>query len=727
MIKTNNWLLLQRPLQLGALVRSRLPLIGKQEAARYLFIVRVLLAAGLSLWISMRLHMEQPSTALNTALVVMNMGSGNVLSKSVYRILGTFAGGFVAVLLYVAFPQDRLFIFFGLAFWVTICTAGSATQRNNQSYCFILAGYTACLIAMPAINNPDTILMTALLRVAEVFIGLLCCTLVGESLLPSTVSNTLQTAVKGRFTLFDEFVSRTLSRKIDQEDVESKQLGFLRDVATLDSYGAFALYEAGSGAHKSRLRLFNSGFMTVSTSYYSLYNFIGYMPETSKVRPIFEHFCEQLAEVLTPGGKRASTPEEVRESAYNLSLFQKRIRQEAYDVFREKKLEGMERELLAIGLRLLKRFCGDMRAYFMHYAALDSPRPNRRVQRYFFHPSVDTGIAVVTGLRVALCVLLMAAFWYGAALQDISTPLVFACSMAAFQAGSPNPVRSLSYFIVGASCGFFMGLVFYLWVLPNTLYFATYWAAAMPFLGVGVYLISTTKYAGSGRAYCFMFGSLANPGLTFNIDPAQVVINGFYGLMGTSLALILVTMLLPPGGRWWKHRMKQGLYRKMLLACTRDPGKSLISFETGLRDVLLQYTANSGPSTAEKKAMFKRVLVFGGLGRTVLELRDMLRQKRYGKAEKSMLAPLPGLTACFFKDPTPERCFAVLFSVREGMCMARDELAKEADELGGGRAEHLRAAFSSLLIFHQSFLDAARLMPETEAFITHFEGAAHAS
>ena len=47
-----------------------------------------------------------------------------------------------------------MLLFAGLALWVGLCTSGSALHRNAQSYVYVLAGYTACMIVLPAIEQP---------------------------------------------------------------------------------------------------------------------------------------------------------------------------------------------------------------------------------------------------------------------------------------------------------------------------------------------------------------------------------------------------------------------------------------------------------------------------------------------------------------------------------------------------------------------------------------------
>ena len=100
----------------------------------------------------MRLDLPQPRTAMTTVFIVMQPQSGMVLAKSFYRICGTLVG--LVVMLVADQPvlaaARELFIT-ATALWVGICTAGAARNRNFRSYGFVLAGYTAALIGIPAV------------------------------------------------------------------------------------------------------------------------------------------------------------------------------------------------------------------------------------------------------------------------------------------------------------------------------------------------------------------------------------------------------------------------------------------------------------------------------------------------------------------------------------------------------------------------------------------------
>jgi len=108
-------------------------------------------ASGLiSLLIAFTFNLDQPQWALLTVFIVSQPQSGLVLGKSFYRIIGTLVGAVVALLLVALFAQERVLFLGVLALWIGVCTFGSQYARNFAAYSFVLSGYTAAIVGIPA-------------------------------------------------------------------------------------------------------------------------------------------------------------------------------------------------------------------------------------------------------------------------------------------------------------------------------------------------------------------------------------------------------------------------------------------------------------------------------------------------------------------------------------------------------------------------------------------------
>jgi uncharacterized membrane protein YccC len=69
---------------------------------------------------------------------------------------------------------------------VTLCLFVALHDRTPRSYMFVLSGYTAALIGFPSVLAPGTVFDTAVGRVEEITIGVICAALVHSLILPKS-------------------------------------------------------------------------------------------------------------------------------------------------------------------------------------------------------------------------------------------------------------------------------------------------------------------------------------------------------------------------------------------------------------------------------------------------------------------------------------------------------------------------------------------------------------
>ncbi len=119
-----------------------------------IFAAKTTLSGLIALLVAFTFNLDQPQWALLTVFIVAQPQSGLVLAKSFYRIIGTFTGAAVALLLVSLFAQERVLFLGALALWIGLCTFGSQYARNFTAYGFVLSGYTAAIVGIPgALSN----------------------------------------------------------------------------------------------------------------------------------------------------------------------------------------------------------------------------------------------------------------------------------------------------------------------------------------------------------------------------------------------------------------------------------------------------------------------------------------------------------------------------------------------------------------------------------------------
>jgi uncharacterized membrane protein YccC len=152
--------------------------------AEMLFSAKSFAAAMLSIYVAMRIGLPRPFWALMTSYVVAAPFTGPTRSKGVYRALGTMLGACAMVFVVPQLVNSPELLSLALALWVGGCLYISLLDRTPRSYVLMLAGYTAAVIAFPAVNDPGAIFDIALARVEEIVLGIVCTTLVHSLVLP---------------------------------------------------------------------------------------------------------------------------------------------------------------------------------------------------------------------------------------------------------------------------------------------------------------------------------------------------------------------------------------------------------------------------------------------------------------------------------------------------------------------------------------------------------------
>jgi uncharacterized membrane protein YccC len=149
-------------------------------------------AAMLALYIAQAVGLDRPYWAMATVYIVAHPLSGALRSKAVYRLIGTFIGAAATVALVPNLVDSPELLSGALALWIGGCLYLAVLDRTPRGYAFMLAGYTAALVGFPVIATPDAVWDTAVSRVEEIWLGIVCATVVGSVVLPRPVGPVLR-------------------------------------------------------------------------------------------------------------------------------------------------------------------------------------------------------------------------------------------------------------------------------------------------------------------------------------------------------------------------------------------------------------------------------------------------------------------------------------------------------------------------------------------------------
>jgi len=151
-----------------------------------IFSVNCYLATILTLFIAFSLDLKSPGWAMTTIYLTSQPISGAMRAKAVYRVIGTLVGGAVMVAIVPNLVDAPELTTGAIILWVTFCLFVAQHDRTPRSYMFVLAGYTAALIGFPSVLAPGTVFDTAVSRVEEIAIGVVCAALVHSLIFPKS-------------------------------------------------------------------------------------------------------------------------------------------------------------------------------------------------------------------------------------------------------------------------------------------------------------------------------------------------------------------------------------------------------------------------------------------------------------------------------------------------------------------------------------------------------------
>jgi uncharacterized membrane protein YccC len=186
-----------------------------------IFSVNCWLATILALFIAFSLDLKSPAWAMTTVYLTSQPLSGVMRAKAVYRAIGTCIGGGAMVAIVPNLVNAPELTTLAIILWVALCVFVSLLDRTPRSYMFVLAGYTAALIGFPSVLAPGTVFDTAVSRVEEITIGVLCAAVVHSLIFPksalSAFEQKLCSAVADARLWIAEGLTKAPTRQLEME------------------------------------------------------------------------------------------------------------------------------------------------------------------------------------------------------------------------------------------------------------------------------------------------------------------------------------------------------------------------------------------------------------------------------------------------------------------------------------------------------------------------------
>ena len=600
---------------------------ARSDGVTWVYIFKVLIAAFLTLWLAMRLELPQPRTAMITVFIVMQPQSGQVFAKSFYRFLGTLAGSAVMVGLIALFAQNTELFLGALAIWVGICSAGAARYRNFRAYGFVLAGYTAAMVGLPALAHPEGAFMAAVWRVLEISLGILCATLVSAAILPQTASAAMRNALYQRFGVFALFVTDGLRGRSQADSFERRNVGFIAEAVGLEGLRSVTVFEDPHMRRRNgRLSRLNSEFMGITTRFNALHQLLERLRGSGadQVIAAIKPGLQDLAELLDGFSGRALTHADAARLAMQLADYKDGLRARVRSLrasFQESAPSDADQLDFHTAYELLYRFVDELHSYAQTHASLAEHSHEREQWDEPYTPKTNWLASAASGIRAAFILVVLGSYWVATAWPSGATMTLIAAATVGLSAATPNPKRMAFQMACGTLLGALIGFVEMFFIFPWIDGFPLLCVMLAPVIVLGSFLSSRPQYAGVGLGLLIFFSTGSVPDNLTIYNPYTFINDYIAMVMGMLVCAAAGAIILPPNSRWLWRRLEQDLRGQVVYAISGKLKGLASSFESSTRDLLHQAYGLAVGQPQVQRDLLRWMFVVLEVGHAIIELR----------------------------------------------------------------------------------------------------------
>ncbi|MFT6600793.1 MAG: putative membrane protein YccC [Alloalcanivorax sp.] len=512
-----------------------------REAGRrqWQFTFRTFSAGMLALYIALALGLDEPKWALMTVYIVAQPLGGMVLAKGIYRLLGTLAGAAMAVLLVATLAQLHTLFFLALAVWLGLCTLCASLLRNFRSYAFVLAGYSALIVGVPAVLQPDQAFTMAVARVTEIGLGILCVSLMSVLVWPQSAGRTYLQQSREQLVALIRLVSDSAAGRLDGPALQRRRQALITSGMALEAQREHALFDSAHlRRHAGLCRRLGHEMLALISSVGPLNTYVNRYAE--------RHHQDQvtllLADIATLDPE--ASPAALRET---LSALYQRARDLARSL-RGERLSDDEQRFYALQLALehSAELCDRLRSSVALYAMLTDQATPVRWRAGTSRLHLDYGQAWRNGARAALALAATVVLWFWSAAPQGAAMVIQVGVICALFSTRDDPLAAVKGFINGALLATVLAALYRLVLLPASDGFAALvlWLAPL-YLLAGLAMARPATVA-TGTALTIFFPLLLDlrPVQDFSAAP---LFNNIIGLgLGMGFA-VLAFLLLWPG------------------------------------------------------------------------------------------------------------------------------------------------------------------------------------
>jgi uncharacterized membrane protein YccC len=504
-----------------------------------IFAFKTFLASMLALWIAFQFGFAKPYWAMATVYIVSQPLSGAVTSKALYRVGGTFLGALMTLVLVPNLVNAPALLCLALALWVGFCLFVSLLDRTPRSYLFMLAGYTAAIIGFASVNNPELIFDTAVSRVQEIALGIICASVMSRVIFPRHVGPVLTGRIEAWLGDAGKWAQAVLSGRAKEAQSRGDARRMAADTIGLVALTAYLPYDTSSHKQaREQLNILEQHMTALVPLLSAVADRITALQEDERGIPApLRALLADISIWIAAGREgREATAEQLQ---LEISHFEKIVEQKSdWQSLLEFNLCARLRNLVDVWEDCL---------VLRNAIATGNGRPPSHLAaaaRFAGEPvlHLDTSVAWISGLAATVGILICCAFWIGTGWNEGSNAAQLTAAFCCIFSSLDNPVPAIkthTWCVVGA-----IGIVavYQFAILPVVDGFPRLVLVLAPFLLLGGTFMATPFWGFPAFALCVNGSLFLNLESAYNLDYQLFFNNNLAAVAAGVLAIMVITL-----------------------------------------------------------------------------------------------------------------------------------------------------------------------------------------
>ncbi|MET4385188.1 putative membrane protein YccC [Bradyrhizobium sp. F1.4.3] len=533
--------------------------------ADLIFALKTFAASMLALVIALAMDLPRPYWAMATVYITSQPLAGATSSKAFFRVMGTLVGATMTVALLPNLIDAPELLCLAIALWVGLCLYLSLLDGTPRSYVFMLAGYTVALIGFPSVSEPGAIFDTAVARLEEISLGIICASLVSTIVFPRSVAPAVANRV-GSWLLDARRLSQiVLLRETTKETRRGKRLKLATDIVEIDTLSAHLAYDhltdrnAVTGLGVIRLRMLM--LLPVIASLEDRLAALG--EEALRRQPELKRLLEDLAQWIVSDVSARRPAERIRamiaerQAVLDDSASWERIITTSL-LLRLRELVDLSRDCRALTEAIAESRDVATLDLAFHSEAGAAPVRHR-----------DRGLALWSAAGAAMAILICCAFWIGTGWPDGASAPMMAAVACSFFAAQDEPARFIRSFGLWSLVAIVVVAIYLFALVPAISHIEVLVVALAPTFLLYGFLMARPATAGTGMALAANTATLLALQSTYIADFASYANSAVAFFVGVVIAEIVTRIARGVGAEWIANRLVLSSWKTIAVAAER--------------------------------------------------------------------------------------------------------------------------------------------------------------